>query len=390
MAARRRLSEDVAGGCAHSPHGSWARTRATANMRTHAPTHAHAQPRTRAATHTRSHAHTHRRSHAHTQPRTDAATHTRAYVRAHGGYRYRYWYGAGSRRQPSAEDEGRPLRFSLLAFYPFWRTSPPSVERRNGNVYALRTPSAGCCMLSATYGRLQLVRCMFLAARCLLHVVSMHRCSSSRPFCLVRVMHSMIPAARCLQHVVCCTVSAARSLLHAVRCMLSVTRCLPHVVCHTLCAARCLLRVDAARCALHAVCCMVCAARFRPPHISCIVSAVCCTLHAVFSCLPSVCVVRRMLRAGCCPLHDACCTLSAAACGLRRMFVCCCTYCRRALRRAMRCGVGQSGACCTVPPLGETAALRIACRPESHYSPEYCGSTIGCDCGVASRDCRRC
>ena len=292
------------GGCAHPPHGSWARTRATANMRTHAPTHAHAQPRARAATHTRSHAHTHRRSHAHTQPRTDAATHTRAYVRAHGGYRYRYWYGAGSRRQPSAEDEGRPLRFSLLAFYPFWRTSPPSVERRNGNVYALRTPSAGCCMLSATYGRLQLVRCTFLVARCLLHVVSMHRCSSSQPFCLVRVMHSMIPAARCLQHVVCCTVSAARSLLHAVRCMLSVTRCLPHVVCHTLCAARCLLRVDAARCALHAVCCMVCAARFRPSHVSCIVSAVCCTLHAVFSCLPSVCVVRWMVRAGCCPLHE--------------------------------------------------------------------------------------
>ena len=60
---------------------------------------------------------------------------------------------------------------------------------------------------------------------------------------------------------------------------------------------------------------MVCAARFRPPHISCIVSAVCCTLHAVFSCLPSVCVVRRMLRAGCCPLHE--CLLRVGCCSLR-------------------------------------------------------------------------
>ena len=109
---------------------------------------------------------------------------------------------------------------------------------------------------------------------------------------------------------------------------------------------------------------MVSAARFRPPHVPRIVSAACCPLHAVFPGLPSVCVVRRMLRAGCCPLHDACCTLSAAACSLRRMLVCRCTYCRRALRRAMRCGVGQSGACCTEPPLGETAALRIACRPD--------------------------
>ena len=176
------------------------------------------------------------------------------------------------------------------------------------------TTSAGHGMLSATYGRSQLVRCMFLAARCLLHVVSMHRCSSSRPFCLVRVMHSMIPAARCLQHVVCCTLSAAF--------------CLLRVVCHTLSAACCLLRVDAARCALRAVCRMVSAARFRPPHVSRIVSSARCPLHAVFPGLPSVCVLRQMLRAGCCPLHDACCTLSAAACGLRRMFVCGCTDCR--------------------------------------------------------------
>ena len=286
------------GGCAHPPHGSWARTRATANMRTHAPTHAHAQPRTRAATHTRSHAHTHRRSHAHTQPRTDAATHTRAYVRAHGGYRYRYWYGAGSRRQPSAEDEGRPLRFSLLAFYPFWRTSPPSVERRNGNVYALRTPSAGCCMLSATYGRLQLVRCTFLVARCLLHVVSMHRCSSSRPFCLVRVMHSTIPAARCLQHVVCCTVSAARSLLHVVCHTLSATRCLPHVVRCTLSAARRCGTLCAACCLLHGV--------------RCTLSAVSRLLHR-FRCMlyAARCLLLFAFRV-CCPPDASCWMLSAA------------------------------------------------------------------------------
>ena len=30
----------------------------------------------------------------------------------------------------------------------------------------------------------------------------------------------------------------------------------------------------------------------------------------------------------------------------------------------MRFGAEQSGACCTEPPLGETAALRIACRPD--------------------------
>ena len=248
---------------------------------------------------------------------------------------------------------------------------------------ARRLLAVACCRLR-TAGYSSSAACSWLRAAC---------CTSSQCIDAVRLGHfvwcaSCIP--RFLQHVVCSMLSAAQCPLHALCCMLSVTRCLPHVVCHTLCAARCLLRVDAARCALHAVCCMVCAARFRPSHISCIVSAVCCTLHAVFPGLPSVCVVRRMLRAGCCPLHDACCTLSAAACGLRRMFVCCCTYCRRALRRAMRCGVGQSGACCTVPPLGETAALRIACRPESHYSPEYCGSTIGCDCGVAAADCRRC
>ena len=180
----------------------------------------------------------------------------------------------------------------------------------------------------------------------------------------MQFVSAILSGARHAFHDSCSTLSAACCLSHVVCCTLSAACCLLRVVCHTLSAARCLLRVDAARCALHAVCCMVCAARFRPPHVPRIVSAVCCPLHAVFSCLPSVCVVRRMLRAGCCPLHDACCTLSAAACGLRRMFVCCCTYCRRALRRAMRCGVGQSGACCTVPPLGETAALRIACRPD--------------------------
>ena len=267
-------------------------------MRTHAPTHAHAQPRTRAATHTRSHAHTHRRSHAHTQPRTDAATHTRAYVRAHGGYRYRYWYGAGSRRQPSAEDEGRPLRFSLLAFYPFWRTSPPSVERRNGNVYALRTPSAGGCMLSATYGRLQLVRCTFLVARCLLHVVSTHRCSSSRPFCLVRVMHSMIPAARCLQHVVCHTLSAARCPLHAVRRMLSAACCLLRVVCHTLSAARRCCTLCAACCMPHGVCCTLSAASRLPRRFRCMLSAARCLLWFAFGV--------------CCPPDASCWMLSAA------------------------------------------------------------------------------
>ena len=247
-------------------------------------------------------------------------------------------------------------------------------------------------------------RCLVHAVCWLLHVVGYVRPVTARP---LHVLGCALPAARRLNasmqfvsailsgarhafHDSCSTLSAACCLSHVVCCTLSAACCLLHVVCHTLSAACCLLRVDAARCALRVVCRMVSAARCRPPHVSRVVSAACCPLHAVFSCLPSVCVVRRMLRAGCCPLHDACCTLSAAACGLRRMFVCCCTYCRRALRRAMRCGVGQSGACCTVPPLGETAALRIACRPESHYSPEYCGSTIGCDCGVASRDCRRC
>ena len=207
---------------------------------------------------------------------------------------------------------------------------------------------------------------MLSATRCLLHVVccaSMRhvvRCVLYAAWCLLHAFGRLTSPASFLLHVVRCTLSS----LVCLRCVLFAARCLLRGFCHTLSAARCLLRVDAARCALRVVCCMVSAARFRPPHVPRIVSAACCPLHAVFPGLPSVCVVRRMLRAGCCPLHDACCTLSAAACGLRRMFVCCCTYCRRALRRAMRCGVGQSGACCTVPPLGETAALRIACRPD--------------------------
>ena len=187
--------------------------------------------------------------------------------------------------------------------------------------------------------------------------------------------------------------SAARSLLHAVRCMLSVTRCLPHVVCHTLCAARCLLRVDAARCALHAVCCMVCAARFRPSHVSCIVSAVCCTLHAVFSCLPSVCVVRWMVRAGCCPLHEC---LLRVGCGSLRPASNARLPLHRlppsaAPRHALRSGTERGVLHRTTAGGSRCAAHRMP--PGSHlgdYSPEYCGSTIGCDCGVASRDCRRC
>ena len=148
-------------------------------------------------------------------------------------------------------------------------------------------------MLSATYGRSQLVRCMFLAARCLLHVVSMHRCSSSRPFCLVRVMHSMIPAARCLQHVVCHTLSAARcplhvvccaSMLHVVRCMLYAAWCLLHAFGRLTSPASFPLHV--VRCTLSSLVCL-----------RCVLSAGCFVLDVVRCMMP---VARCLLQLAAC------------------------------------------------------------------------------------------
>ena len=135
------------------------------------------------------------------------------------------------------------------------------------------------------------------AVACQLHVV---RCMVSAAWCLLRAFGRLTSPASFLLHVVRCTLSS----LVCLRCVLFAARCLLRGFCHTLSAARCLLRVDAARCALRVVCCMVSAARFRPPHVPRIVSAACCPPRVVLSCLPSVCVVRWMVRAGCCPLHE--------------------------------------------------------------------------------------